>query len=267
MVSSGGGQMSDKYIKKTQGFTLVELSIVIIIIGFLISGISAGQSLVKQAALNSVINDFTKFRTGILGFTARYDFGPGDFAHGYQFWGAVGGCTDTDINTGSHDGCNGNGNGDLSVDHVTQSVYEAGLMWKHLGLAGFLNGTYSGLLPVSTAELGVDVPAGPLTNSGYYAVYDSYYGLVPLQDQISFGSTVSGNVPYGAVLKPTDAKSIDLKLDDGLPANGNLASGNPGANSSGSCSNGSGSEELAGATEYALDNDNVACRMLYFYTK
>ncbi len=31
-----------KFNNKTQGFTLVELSIVIIIIGFLIAGISAG---------------------------------------------------------------------------------------------------------------------------------------------------------------------------------------------------------------------------------
>lgn len=45
-----------KFAKSARlGFTLVELSIVIIIIGFLIAGVSAGSSLIKQAETNAVI--------------------------------------------------------------------------------------------------------------------------------------------------------------------------------------------------------------------
>ena len=50
------------YNKKHLGFTLVELSIVIIIIGFLIAGISGGKSLIEQAKLNSVISELQKYQ-------------------------------------------------------------------------------------------------------------------------------------------------------------------------------------------------------------
>ena len=258
--------MFSNSLKNKKGFTLVELSIVIIIIGFLIAGVSSGQSLIKQAQLNTVINDFVKFKTGIVGFTSRYDFPPGDFPYAYQYWGSVDGCTNTDANVVPHNGCNGNGDGNLGYNNVSQNVYEGGfLMWKHLQLAGFLAGNYSGLYPAGTAEPGIDLPAGALNDSGYYGVFDTYYGLVPIQDMINFGSRVPGDFPYGAILKPIDAKGIDTKLDDGFPITGVLVSGRSPANAAGSCSNGFGSEELTGATEYALDSDNIGCRMLYIY--
>ena len=253
--------MTDKYIKRMQGFTLVELSIVIIIIGFLIAGVSAGQSLIKQAQLNAIINDLTKFTTAYNGFKARFNETPGDLLHAYSFWGTAGNCTDTYVNDVPHDGCNGNGDGNLGP---TNQNYEGVMMWKHLQLAGYIAGNYSGTRDLLTGaiRIGTDVPASVINGSGFYATYDSYYDLVSTQDMLGFGSGIDAD-PYGPVLKPAEAKQIDQKIDDGLPVTGRVFSGtSPWGFSYGQCVNGTSWENLTDATEYVLDNDQVACRMV-----
>ena len=74
---------------QSQGFTLVELSIVIIIIGFLIAGISAGTSLMKQASLNTVIDEVAGYRAAFNNFRARFDSLPGDLSTGYAYFGSL----------------------------------------------------------------------------------------------------------------------------------------------------------------------------------
>ena len=70
--------MSNTKFSFKQGFTLVELSIVIIIIGFLIAGISAGTSLIRQAGLSSVITDLTNYKMAVNMFKDKYGGLPGD---------------------------------------------------------------------------------------------------------------------------------------------------------------------------------------------
>lgn len=45
-----------------KGFSLVELSIVLIIIGLLIAGVSSGSKLIKQARINSLINELNELK-------------------------------------------------------------------------------------------------------------------------------------------------------------------------------------------------------------
>lgn len=55
-----------------RAFTLVELSIVLVIIGLLVGGVLAGTSMLKQSELQTVISDYTKYSTAIAQFTQQY---------------------------------------------------------------------------------------------------------------------------------------------------------------------------------------------------
>lgn len=60
------------------GFTLVELSIVLVIVGLIIAGISMGSSLVHSAQLQSVITEQSNFIAAINSFRSKYSQLPGD---------------------------------------------------------------------------------------------------------------------------------------------------------------------------------------------
>ena len=47
-------------MKDKKGFTLIELSIVIILIGLITAGIIAGSSLIQRAKLRTVVSDINK---------------------------------------------------------------------------------------------------------------------------------------------------------------------------------------------------------------
>ena len=114
---------------ESQGFTLVELSIVIIIIGFLIAAIAAGQSLVKQARLNSVLTEMQNYKTAYNAFTIRYSAIPGDMKNAESYWPAgTNGCSITATE------CNGDGNG--FIDYYARESYAA---WRELALAGMIS--------------------------------------------------------------------------------------------------------------------------------
>ena len=51
-----------------KGFSLIELSIVLIIIGLLIAGVTGGASLIKSAELRSQISDLRNVQTSINAF-------------------------------------------------------------------------------------------------------------------------------------------------------------------------------------------------------
>jgi len=45
--------------KQQQGFTLVEIAIVLVIIGLLLGGILKGQEMITQAKIKNVVADFS----------------------------------------------------------------------------------------------------------------------------------------------------------------------------------------------------------------
>lgn len=59
-------------------FSLIELSIVLIIIGLLVAGVTGGASLIESARVQATINQFNNFKTSMLAFRAARDGLPGD---------------------------------------------------------------------------------------------------------------------------------------------------------------------------------------------
>src|SRR5690606_1501704 len=96
------------------GFSLVELSIVLVILGLLTGGILGGQSLIKAAELRSVATERQQWQIAINSFKGKYRALPGDMPNATAFWGVAAnggggaGCAQF-ISTGTET-CDGNGN-------------------------------------------------------------------------------------------------------------------------------------------------------------
>ena len=70
-----------KYLiyNNTLAFSLIELSIVLIIIGLLVAGITGGASLIESAKIHTFYNSFNQYKQAVYAFYTKYDRLPGDF--------------------------------------------------------------------------------------------------------------------------------------------------------------------------------------------
>ncbi len=73
-------------IKRQQGFTLVEIAIVLVIIGLLLGGILKGQEMITQAKIKNVIADFSGVSAAYHGYQDRYRAIPGDDPNADTRW-------------------------------------------------------------------------------------------------------------------------------------------------------------------------------------
>jgi prepilin-type N-terminal cleavage/methylation domain-containing protein len=187
---------------KIKGFTLVELSIVIVVIGLVVGAVTTGMSLVKQARLRAVITDVGKYKVAMNAFRLQYNTIPGDMGNASSYWPAC------DPN------CNGNGN------RVVEWSWEAMGVFQHLSLARLIEGNYTG--SGGTPKIGTTIPPGPIPGSAY-----TLYGSTPSNNPfyLSSGRFLGVGSPLGTLLTPTDASSIDIKYDDGLATKGRITSG------------------------------------------
>ena len=115
-------------ILSQKGFTLVELAIVMIIIGLLISGILKGQELVESARVAATVTQIKGIDAAISTFRDKYQALPGDIANPgarlpecAAYPGPI--------------GCNVGGNGDGFVSGASDSNY----LLVHLAAAGLIS--------------------------------------------------------------------------------------------------------------------------------
>ncbi|MBN8530660.1 MAG: type II secretion system protein [Alphaproteobacteria bacterium] len=238
--------MQKERMKTTQGFSLVELSIVMVVIGLIVGGVLAGREIIRNAEVNSVAAELAAIETGIFTFESKYNLLPGDLNIATTYWPAV--------------TANGDGNGFVDDDF---GIREDLLAWQHMALAGVMRGNYTGVadpaFPPSGINPGVNAPTSKIIASSFtlqrhIPPVDDYNGV--------YGQFVrfAGQTPTGTLMKPllnpSEAKRIDAKTDDGNSETGDIIGYN-GTGGSGNCTT---------AGNYNVANNGPSC-CLHWWTK
>lgn len=242
------------------GFTLIELSIVLVIIGLLVGGVLAGKALIQQAAIRAAISQLQTFDAAYRTFEAKYNCIMGDCANATDFFGMnyvviASGCPPS--------GGAGNGNGDRRIDNSSGTLM--GGNWYCEPLQAIVSLNLAGLLTTA-----MTTPCNPSNPAYFYGINGScayFYAddllaqVPPLQiNGITWAAFSPGGNLNAAALSPVQARLIDEKLDDGQPATGEFRGLDAALPSGGgivpnSCST-SGTYNL---------NEDFTCRSLYYF--
>ncbi len=242
------------------GFTLLELTIVLAIIGLIIGGITVGAGLVRSSEVGKVVTDLKKYEFSVKAFQLKYDALPGDMTDATSYWGAANANPTACVTTasGTKTTCNGNGDG------LIQAGPESYRAWQHLANAGIFSNSYNGVPTAGHTGadgdvVGVNIPE-TIDKNGINLT--SFWSSFFMAGGGSFNTlTIAvcchpGNQRLeGPALIPTEAYNIDLKIDDGQPDAGDLSvyAGYGGCITSGT----------VGPAEYNFAVTGKACHSIY----
>jgi len=215
---------------KKSGFTLIELSITLVIIGLLTSGVLLGQDLIRAAEIRRVISDAETYKTAYNTFKLKYNCIAGDCANATDYFGEVDSNPLTCQATASVGTltCNGDGDGRVSVYSVSPTYYERFRFWQQLSAAKLIRGHYTGVTGSggpTQCIIGTNCPEASLPSSGftfgnwgYFAGSTSHYAM-NYGNVFVFGKAV-GALTGEPIFTPAEAFAFDQKIDDGKPATG-----------------------------------------------
>lgn len=213
-------------VKGQHGFTLVELAIVLLIIALMIASVLAGKELVRSAELRSVIRQYEDLTAAMGVFKNNYNGLPGDIK-GETDYGFIG---------------NGNQNGVLAeANDLTAG--ENSFFWAHLGSSGakLISGAYLGTAATALPEDNLkDIAPAAQTGLVHWGVYGDAPTLTNYFILGMTAPTTAGQLNTANALSPLDAKSVDEKIDDGMPNKGTVNAG------------------IGGATAYTAPDENCA---------
>ena len=214
-------------IQSQQGFSLAELSIVLVIMGLLAGGVMVGRDMIVSSKMNALATEQGILVSATKIFQDKYYSLPGDFKQAEGVWGTASGGCDWGARSGTQT-CNGNGDGKV----LTTTQVEMFAFWVHLNNAGLLDDSYSGVYTGTNVRFtaGTDVPnsqwtdktgwiayyVGNITGGANAIYYDGNYGHVLMLGDEGLDLTSNG------VMSPSEQKKLDTKFDDGDPDSGDI---------------------------------------------
>lgn len=243
------------------GYTLIEMSIVLVIIGLIVGCVMVGEDLIHAAKIQKQIKQLQDYELAFNTFAQKYNCIPGDCVAATSFWpSAV------------------NGNGNDIVDTADGGSYDSGESWSastemqqffiQLSLAGLIQGHFDGtgsvgggLPPLSLNTNATFIAGGSINfvasrfpDISSYRTGTNILWLVACPDRIPGTDNMETWDDACLIFSPNDAFAIDNKIDDGRPLSGRMLGFNGPGFGSISCLN---------YPQYSMGTIQLSCQLAY----
>jgi len=171
--------------EKSQGFTLIEIAMVLVIIGLILAGILKAREIIRQAKIHQAIQESRVWQAAYLSYIDRFGQKPGDDNTQADRW---------------PDMINGNSDGYIAGTTCSGDHEESCLAIRALMHAGYIEGDGSIPQPKPKLALGGEAHLFSYTVNGKTGVWLLHNGSVP-KDML---------------------QEMDRKFDDGLCYSGTM---------------------------------------------
>jgi prepilin-type N-terminal cleavage/methylation domain-containing protein len=200
------------------GFTLVELSIVLVIIGLIVGGVLVGQDMIRAAEIRSTIAQVEKYNTAVNTFRDKYNNLPGDIL----------GSDATRFGFTARTGAAGRGDGDRLIEALPANPmylgHESALFWRDLSQVALIDNGFAtatdALVTAAAGTMDTYLPSAYI-GLGHYITAHTAGGRNYFQIS-RVVSVAAGVYTLENAMSPQTAFNIDDKLDDGAPLNGSV---------------------------------------------
>jgi prepilin-type N-terminal cleavage/methylation domain-containing protein len=258
---------------KQSGFSLVELSIVLVILGLLAGGIMAGQSLIRASELRAVTTEFNDFQVAVSQFEDKYLALPGDMSNATTYWGVdPNGCPHHTNRVIKKETCNGNGNGVIGYAAGSVNTYnESFRFWQQLSDASLIKSAFTGVAGTASGYHSIpdqNVPSSRMSSGGWMVTHNPNPGElgndgagIYYNNMFFIGKARADFGPGDPLFTPGELWAIDKKMDDAKPRRGKMITGVANAGELSGCTDTTVITNLD--ANYNLANSAINCHITF----